>query len=62
MLIQKNCPVLLDRKVKPGSHKLTVLINMLRALRVQTGLASCPCPLDDPTPTLPYCVGWRPRT
>lgn len=57
MLIQKNCPVLLDRKVKPDSCKLMVLINMLRALRVQTGLALCPCSLDDPTPTPPYCVG-----
>ena len=57
MLIQKNCPVLLDRKVKPDSCKLMVLINMLRALRVQTGLALCPCSLDDPTPTPPYWVG-----
>lgn len=53
--------MLLDRKVKPDSCKLTVFNNMLRALRVQTGLALCPCPLDDPIPTLPYCVGWKLR-
>ena len=57
MLIQKNCPVLLDRQVRPDSRELTTLNNTLRALRAQTGLASRSCPLDDPTPTLPYVWG-----
>ena len=49
--------MLLDRQVRPDSCELTALNNTLRALRAQTGLASRPCPLDDPTPTLPYVWG-----